>query len=323
MFVRLLKGPQPSNILLITLFGALLWLKLFWTHNFENQEFFAPFLSAENMHFHGFQLLNTLILFAIIIFEAFYIVRLNVKYIFIDRRTYFPAFIYILWMTLMTGSMHFNASTIANLFIIIAIEGIFSTKPNRLNIKVVYRSGLLLGIASFFYWPAILIILPFWFIMLILHGLNWRGLLAQIIGAATPWMFVFATWFFTDNLISTAALGEALSAKRELPLGTDNTSIRLYIIIFLLLISVLYHYTHLIDKKIIVRKYYSGLFWFLFVIIGAVLLIPSAGQAGITIAAIPATLFLSNQYLTGRSPVMAEINVMLLLATAVLWTLIN
>jgi len=323
MLVRLLKGPQPSNILLIALFGALLWLKLFWTHNFESQEFFAPFLSAKYMHINGFQLLNSLILFALVIFEAFYIVRLNMKYIFIDRRTYFPAFIYILWMTLMAGTDHFNAATIANLLIIIAIEGILSTKPSHLNVKIVYRSGLLLGIASFFYWPAILIILPFWFIMLVLFGLNWRGLLAQIVGAATPWMFVFAWWFFTDNLSSAAILGEALNATRELPLGKDNTSIRLYIIIFLLLISVLYHYTHLIDKKIIVRKYYGGLFWFLFVIIGSVLLIPSAGQAGITIAAIPATIFLSNQYLTSRSPIMAEINVMLLLATTVLWILVS
>lgn len=323
MFVRLLKGPQPSNILLIALFGALLWLKLFWTHNFESQEFFAPFLSAENMHINGFQLLNSLILFALIIFEAFYIVRLNVKYIFIDRRTYFPAFIYILWMTLMTGTDHFNAAAISNLFIIIAIEGILSTKTSRLNVKIVYRSGLLLGIASFFYWPAILIILPFWFIMLILHGLNWRGLFAQIMGSATPWMFVIAIWFFTNSMGSLTELSDALNAKRELPLGTDNSSIRLYIIIFLLFISVVYHYTHLIDKKIIVRKYFGGLFWFLFVIIGGVLLIPSAGQAGVTLAAIPATIFLSNQYLTSRSPVMAEINVMLLLSTTIMWLLVN
>jgi hypothetical protein len=317
MFVRLLKGPQPSNILLIFLFSILLWLKLFWTHDFEGQRFFAPFITK--LHFEGFTFLNSVILFSLIIFEAFYMVRLNYKYIFIDKRTYFPAIVYILWMTLMVGNSYFNATVIANLFVLIAFEYILETNIQRLNIKVLFKTGLLLGLATLFYWPVVLIIIPFWLITIILHGINWRGISTQIIGAIVPWMFIGLYYFLTNQNNVWSLMWEKLSMSHELPLGKDIMSIRLYILIFLLISAMLYHFTHVIDKKIIVRKYYSGHFWFLITITAAVLIIPSAGQAGVTLAAIPATIFLSNQYLITRNNFFPEVNFGLLTAAAIVW----
>lgn len=317
MFVRLLKGPQPSNILLIVLFSILLWLKLFWTHDFESQMFFAPFIVK--LHFGGYHFINGIILFSLIIFEAFYMVRLNYKYIFIDKRTYFPAIVYVIWMTLMVGSSYFNATVIANLFILIAFENILQTTMQQLSIKVLFRTGLLLGIATLFYWPVILITIPFWFITIVLHGINWRGLSTQIIGAAIPWMFIGLFYFLTNQNDVWLIMWQKLSISQELPLGKDITSIRLYILIFLLISAMFYHFTHIIDKKIIIRKYYTGLFWFLSTITAAVLIIPSAGQAGVTMAAIPATIFLSNQYLVTRNNFFPEVNFSLLSAAAIVW----
>lgn len=321
MFVKLLKGPQPANILLIVLFSALLWLKLFWTHSFDEQIYFAPFLKSSYLYIGGMQFLNAFLLFAFIIFEAFYMVRLNFQYIFIDRRTYFPAFVYILWLTLMTGNPHFNATVIANFFILIAFEDILKLKVNRLNINIIYKSGLLLGLASLFYWPVLLIIIPFWFISLILHGLNWRGLIGQITGALTPWMFVFAFYFLTDQIHIWHYFQNTLLEYRNIPLHTDISSIKIYVLIFLLLSAMFYHFTHLIDKKIIIRKYYSGLFWFLVIITAAVLLIPSAGQAGVALAAIPSTIFLSNQYLITRNKFFPEVNFTLYVAATIFWVI--
>ncbi|PLX25245.1 MAG: hypothetical protein C0599_00975 [Salinivirgaceae bacterium] len=319
MFVRLLKGPQPSNILLIILFSVLLWLKLFWTHDFESQKYFAPFLSTGSIYINGQTFLSSIILFSLIIFEAFYMVRLNFKYIFIDKRTFFPAMVYILWMTLMIGNSYFNATVIANLFILIAFEDILKTDIKKLNINALFRTGILLGLATFFYWPVILILIPFWLITIILHGLNWRGISTQILGAIVPWMFVTTYYFLSGQNEVWMELWQKLSISHELPLGKDMMSIRLYILIFLLISAMLYHFTHVIDKKIIVRKYYSGLFWFLVTITAAVLIIPSAGQAGVTLAAIPATIFLSNQYLVTKNNFFPEVNFSLLTAAAILW----
>lgn len=319
MFVRLLKGPQPANILLIVLFSILLWLKLFWTHDFTTQAYFAPFLKSNYLYFNNQQFLNSIILFSVLVFEAFYMVRLNFQYIFIDRRTYFPAFVYIVWMTLMTGTNHFNATVIANLFILIAFEAMLKTQMSRLNIKVIFRSGLLIGIAGMFYWPTFLMIIPFWFFTLILHGLNWRGFVAQILGALTPWIFIFFFYFMTDQIEIYQNMIENLSIRRNFPLTDDIRSIKIYILLFLLLSAMWYHFTHVIDKKIIIRKYYMGLFWFLITITASMLLIPSAGQAGIALAGIPATIFLANQYLITRSKVFAEINFSIFVAAAVIW----
>ena len=319
MFVRLLKGPQPANILLIVLFSILLWLKLFWTHDFASQTFFAPFLKPEYLHIGNQQFLNTILLFALIVFEAFYMVRLNFQYIFIDRRTYFPAFVYILWMTLMTGTNHFNATVIANLFILIAFEDMLKTQISRLNIRIIYRSGLLIGIAAMFYWPVILMVVPFWFFTLILHGLNWRGLIAQILGAITPWIFIAFYYFMIDQIGVYQDITNSLTMQRNFPLSDDMRSIKIYVLIFLLLSAMWYHFTHVIDKKIIIRKYYNGLFWFLLTITASMLLIPSAGQAGIALAGIPATIFLANQYLITRSRIFPEINFSIFVAVAVVW----
>lgn len=323
MFVRLLKGPQPANILLIVLFSALLWLKLFWTHDFESQTYFAPFLKADYLHFHNQQFINTFILFGLILFEAFYMVRLNFQYIFIDRRTYFPAIVYVLWMTLMTGTSHFNATVISNFFILIAFEDILKTQINRLDIRIIFRSGILLGIASMIYWPVVIMIVPLWIITLILHGLNWRGLIVQILGAAIPWVFLTFYYFMTDQLTQYQEIGESLQMNRSFPLGQDIRSIKIYVLIFLLLSAMWYHFTHVIDKKIIIRKYYNGLFWFLVTITTSMMLIPSAGQAGVALAAVPATIFLSNQYLITRSRIFPEINFSIFVAAAAIWVVMG
>jgi hypothetical protein len=322
MFVRLLKGPQPSNILLIILFSILLWLKLFWTHDFASQKYFAPFFNNDFLYIERHTFINSTILFALIIFEAFYMVRLNFKYIFIDRRTYFPAIVYIMWMTLMIGSSYFNAAVIANFLILIAFEDILKTDISKLNIKALFKTGIFIGLASFFYWPVVLVIIPFWFITLILHGLNWRGVSTQIIGVVVPWMFVAIFYFLTNQNEAWVSLWQKLTASQELPLGKDMTSIRLYILIFLLISAMFYHFTHIIDKKIIIRKYYTGLFWFLLTITTAVLVIPAAGQAGVTLAAIPATIFLSNQYLVTKNNFFPEINFSLLTAAAIIWVVL-
>jgi hypothetical protein len=225
-------------------------------------------------------------------------------------------------MTLMVGNSYFNATVIANLFILIAYEDILKTDIQSLNIKVLFRTGILLGIATFFYWPVVLIIIPFWIITIILHGLNWRGISTQILGAAIPWMFAATYYFLTNNNDVWMHLWQNLSLSHEMPLGKDMTSIRLYILIFLLISAMFYHFTHVIDKKIIVRKYYSGLFWYLITITAAVLIIPSAGQAGIAIAAIPATIFLSNQYLVTKNNFFPEVNFSLLSAAAILWIIL-
>jgi hypothetical protein len=246
-------------------------------------------------------------------------VRLNFQYIFIDKRTYFPALVYVLWMTLFIGSEHFAASVFSNFFILFAIQGILKTQIGRLNIRVVFNSGLFIGFASLFYWPALLIALPIWFFTLILHGTNWRGLIAQVTGILVPWLFAMTWYYLNDHSEILNFLTHKLQAERIVPLGKNFTTYKLYLLLGLLLSAFMYHFRNLINKKIVVRKYYSGMMWYFLVITAGVILIPSAGEAGIATTAIPATLFLSNQYLTTKRLFFAELNFSLLVAASIVW----
>lgn len=323
MFVRLLKGPQPSNILLITLFSTLLWLKTFMIHDHSVQEYFAPFIEGYLNQWSHLPIINSVILFGIIIFEAFYMIRINLKYIFIESRTYFPALIYILWITLMLGTNHFNAVIIANLFTLFAIEAILKIQIGKLNVRLVYKAGLLIGVASLFYWPSILIIIPIWIFTLILHGINWRGLVAQLIGALTPWMFVFFGYFLINQPHIYQDLISEITTERTIKLGSNFESYKLYFIALIILSSSLYHFNYSTLKKIIVRKYYSGMMWFIIIITAGVVAIPSAGLSGLVLIGLPATLFLSNQLLTAKRSFFVEISFALLLAAAIFWVIIQ
>jgi len=207
----------------------------------------------------------------------------------------------------MINSSHFNAAIIANLFILFAIESILKIQIGRLNIKYVYKSGLLIGISTLFYWPAALMIVPVYIFTLILHGTNWRGLIAQLIGIATPWMFVFFGYFLAKQPNIYKVLAEDLISERQIALGANIETYKLYFLTFIVLIALLYHFGHLTMKKIIIRKYFSGMMWFALVISAAIIAIPSAGSAGLILAGIPATIFLSNQFLTTKTKFMAEI----------------
>lgn len=319
MFVRLLKGPQPANILLIILFSTLLWLKVFYVHDHSGQEYFVPYLQTVMQEFANVQWINSITLFVIILFQAFYMVRINLEYIFIDKRTYFPAIVYILWITLMIGSSHFNAAIIANIFILFAIENILKIKIGRLNIKYVFKAGLLIGCSTLFYWPAALMVLPIWIITFILHGINWRGLIAQLIGVLSPWMFVFFGYFITEQHGIYAQLLEKLFSERTITFGNNIESYRLYFIAFIVIVSFLYHFGHITMKKIIIRKYFSGMMWFAIIITAAIVAIPSDGIAGLIMAGIPATLFLSNQFLTTKSNFLTEAVFAIYATTAIIW----
>ncbi|MDA3866778.1 MAG: DUF6427 family protein [Salinivirgaceae bacterium] len=319
MFVRLLKGHEPSNILLIVLFSALLWLKPIMELGQVPQEFFAPFLDEMYVWANQHYIFSAIILFFLILFEAFYMVRLNFEYIFIDKRTYFPALVYVLWMTFFIGTEHFAATVFSNFFILFAIQGILKTQIGKLNIRMVFNSGLLIGLASLFYWPALLIALPIWFFTLILHGTNWRGLIAQVIGILVPWLFIMTWYYLNEQSEILNYLTHKLQAERIIPLGKNFTTYKLYLLLALLLSAFMYHFRNLINKKIVVRKYYSGMMWYFLVITAGLILIPSAGEAGIATTAIPATLFLSNQYLTTKRSFFAEVNFGLIVAASVIW----
>ncbi len=135
----------------------------------------------------------------LIITQAFYLSRLNYKYIFIEGATYLPSFLYVLFSSIFYFLSGLNNALIANFFILFAIDRYFVSDKGGLYIGN-YFEGSFLFFLAFIIYPGLIFIYPFFLlIIIVLRPFNWREWITGFLGFFVPLIFL-ATVFFTFDI---------------------------------------------------------------------------------------------------------------------------
>jgi hypothetical protein len=179
---------------------------------------------------------------------------------FFEKTTYFPAFIYIVWMSFFNGMYNPDGLLLSHSVCIIMLSQLFRLNQNEDGRKLVFNAAFLVGLATCFHLTMVLL-LPFLFFMVwIVRPFVLRESLLLLAGFIVPLLYAAVLILFQGQSIGQSwDINLQVFSDVQLPLFFIGSLIFLFIIISLFGIS-----TKLKKSSIRFRKLIRMLWIFLF-----------------------------------------------------------
>lgn len=325
MLLRKFRQTSPDVIILISIILIMTWIGALIDPHDPSQlrldDRSMPLFSIMLSIFRNIPFIGTLTGFLIVALISFLLVNLNTKVFFISERTFLPAVIYILLVSVFPLQQILNPVLPASVFLILSIQRIMDSYRVQGISFSFYDAGMLIGIGTLFYAPLI------WFGLLLIIGIailrtwNLKEILISLTGIATPIFIIYGFLYVTGKDMHTLFS----DIKYNLFIKESDFSISVLIIVLLIitgiieLISVMHLLSAINSKKIKSRKTFVLFFWTLIIAIILFLIFKPVSSEIYWLAAIPPTYFLTHYFVFSRRKILPEIMfVGLLLITAVI-----
>jgi hypothetical protein len=255
----------------------------------------------------------------LVIAEAFllnYIVNENEV---LTRQTWLPALFYILFMSNNPAMLLPHPMLFGNLFVLFSVNKLLSSYRKDNAYSQSFDAGMLIAIATLFYYPCILYIPLLVAGFIILRPFNWREWFIAFLGALVPYVFVTVLYFWNgtlDYLLIDKIFYQFLREKPHavlpksfyfmLSVGWAAILLSLFALLQGIGIS-----TQRSKKSVIL------LMWFFFFSALSVFIAPDISTKYFSGLAIPAAVFCANYFAHIRRGWWAETLLLLLLASLV------
>lgn len=318
MILRILKSNRAGNYFLIPLIGVLFWLKSLLAPDVY------PFFSGEteNLLYRPVEgmvknapFLQSLVALIILFILAFIMLQINNRYSFIRVRTMLPAPLYILMVSGLTEMQTLHPVYFAAVFFLIAVYRFFSAFDQVKPYSAVFDSGILLGIASLFYFNAALLFPAFFMgIGILARETRWREYVIIIAGFLIPFLFVFSYAFLTEqvteliHIVEWGTITPNNHFKENIPLQFFSG-----FLIFLTILGSITIIQQYDSKKVSTRKFFTVFFLFFICSVASFIFVPATSQEMLVIIAIPVTFQVSNFFVFLKSRFWGELLFTLLL----------
>ncbi len=306
MILKLYKGTGPGVILLVIITAAALWMGSLLDPS--HPAIFIgknpmPGWSWLIMFFEGRPVLALTTAFVVALITAFSLVWMNTWLFFINSRTYLPAVIYMLLISLFLTFQVLHPLSIGILFLLVAVKRIIDgyRKPGIGN--NFFDSGLFIALGSLVYFNLI------WFGVLIIIGIflfrtfNAKDLFLTVMGLMTPYILLFSISFVFEGDIE--GLWDIIRNNLSNEVGeyfwTRPVILASVFSGLLILLGLAHLYSMINTKKVRSRKVFNILTWIIVISIALWLLSPSAGMEVVLIGSLPAALIITHYFVTIRN----------------------
>ncbi len=203
MLVSVFRKIQWHTPLLLLLIGG-----VFWLTGFLDPVCHADLMAADNAPFFRwlsplivrFPIASLIIALLLLFGQSFLINHIAAENSFTDRFSALPALIYLLLMSSSPGLISLHPVLLANTFLLLAMNKMFDVYKEHQVMLEVYNVGLLIAVASLFYYPAFMFLLLLLFSLLVYYLFSLRALMAAMIGVFTPFLFLGVYYYLTDTL---------------------------------------------------------------------------------------------------------------------------
>jgi hypothetical protein len=263
------RQKSPGNLIFLFFFGLILKLPLFlWPKPIaasQNDEDFYHWLIQ---WFHSFTtptgtaLLCSFTAFLLLYVQALMINFLVNEYRLMPKPSYLPAMAYMLLTSLLPEWSYLSSPLVATTFILWAflkLMHLYNTANAR---GPVYNIGLLIGIASYFYFPSACFLLCFLLGMIILKPFRLNESVLFLVGCLTPYYFMATILFLTDRL-SIAAFFPHISVHTPEVKSSVWLAASILLLAIPFLVGGFFVQSHLHKMLIQVRKAWSILLFYL------------------------------------------------------------
>ncbi|MBC7829454.1 MAG: hypothetical protein H7122_17035 [Chitinophagaceae bacterium] len=273
--IGIFKQKNPGNTLLLLIYALVLKFPNFLHPTGPLQQPGDHYLYKQVIRFlQSFQLppvLYSLLAFLLLFGQALLFNRICNAQKMIAKPTYLPAMAFILVSSLFVEWNQFSAPLIINVFLI----WIFYRMMLLYNIpkagNVIYNIGLLLGIVSMLYHPAIVFILLVIFTLFIMRPFRIQEWVIALLGITTPYYFLALILYFS-NQWSWGHLLPAVSFNLPLMPTSPFTTISIVLLVIPFIVGGVFVQNNLNKMLIQVRKGWSLLLLFLMISLSVILI---------------------------------------------------
>jgi hypothetical protein len=306
MLIKLFKSRQQFVIILILILTILFWIPSIAFHKsvlFVFDFYPAPLYKPLQFIEYSYPVAATIFSLALVIIIGFMLVRLNVRFFFIQTRTQLPAFFYILICSSFIPLHRMNPVLIGCFILVLAIYKIFDTYKKEKLCYNFFDAAMLISVASMFYFNFIFFILVIWAGLILLRPFILREWIFSVVGFILPYILIFSYYYLRDYDISRlfdVYRSYFSYGKYDMKFDLSYKLLLIYYLL-LLLIGSIYMMSVYTTRKIYSRKYFMFFLWLFLITVAVYCIIPSAGYEMILILSISVSFLFTHYYINIKS----------------------
>lgn len=305
MLIGKFKSNNPLLNIILFLLAILFWIDSFiYFSNVElSSEHQAPLYAFIYRLFSQYPFWSVLLSFFFMLLQAFMFNRVITNKNLVDRNSYLPALVFIVLMSSSFKLVGLQPFWFANFFLIVALDKIFDDFDEQDTYKEIFNVGLLIGVASLFYYPVLGFFVLIWISLIIYYLVNVKSLLASLMGLLLPYLFVASYYFWFNKLsIEFREWWSFFQSLFDNPLLLNTFQWVTFSIVGVttLIALVVIYGSGLRDKPVRLRKRHRVLLYFF--LISLVLMViyfedlyVNRGIAGLSLAGVLAVFFQENK----------------------------
>jgi hypothetical protein len=200
--IGIFKQKAPGNIALLFVFGLLIKLPLFLAPKAAvSTPLDGKMYQWVSMSLQGqLPVVSSIVAFLLLYIQALQVTNMVNEFRMIAKPTFLPGMAYLLVTSLLPEWSYLSAALIANTFIIWGFIKLFELYNLQGANGKIFNIGLLLGIASFFFFPSFLFAVSVLIGLMILRPFRLNELVLLLFGISAPFYFYGVYLFLFDRL---------------------------------------------------------------------------------------------------------------------------
>lgn len=269
MIPRSFRKAEPWHLLLIFIFAALLWFPKFGMAGspvcHHERSFLCAALEAFNGSLGPGGTAGQITAFLLILGLGLLLVQILNSNNLIDRATYFPSYVFILFASYHPQLISLHPVLPALFLLLIALLFIFKAYDEASALKMMFSAAFSISIASLFYFPALGFgILP-WISLMIFRDFSWRNWAGAFLGLITPYIYAFSWIFIFKDIHTIREIYFSVPIMPAIPALNHPWPFFLFwaLTALVLLRSIFSVLWHLNEKVISFRKKQMVVLWFM------------------------------------------------------------
>lgn len=201
MLISLFRSSYSSKILIFSIVGILLWLDAFiGPPAMPAPPELSPLYAILHNWIGDIKWLPTILAFILLFIQAITFNYAVTERGMLSKTTFMIALVYLVLMSHSPEMLTLHPVLIANLFLIIALNRILQIYGKKESLVHLLDASLMVGVASLFYFPAILFLVFVLISLLSYSFLSWREWLIAPWGVVTPYIFLFGYFYWIGQL---------------------------------------------------------------------------------------------------------------------------
>ncbi len=202
--VETFKTNSPINIIFLLIYGCVLKFNAFLHPHIPVAQATDGFLYHRFLHFlapmgKDFPIIYPIIVLILVLWQAISFCNFINNQKMLPKATYLPAMAYVLITSLFPEWWQLSSVLIVNSVLVWTWSGLSALFNNPKPKTVVFNAAMLIGLASFLYFPAIAFILLVFFALISMRPFQFSEWIIAVLGLLTPYYFLFAILFLAGN----------------------------------------------------------------------------------------------------------------------------